>query len=347
MHPIRRFVVKPRALRPNLLPLTACLLLVASTNTRAQDKNLETPIAGPRATVLQPTPLFVAADPASQLLDRIPEGREMVVAEHNGPWVRVFANTDGPDQNKRDAPTLGGDAQPIPVTGWMQAKAVLEETTPNGDLILMGEAATMESLASDPRGPRNAGQAARLLYQRLLEFYPNSPLAPEAAWRAADIRWQFDRADLARLPSAKEKDAWLRQHMDESELRRIIKQWPRSRQADLAAYSLIDNKLCGDWQGDPHCPEKEAHIYEDYASQHPTGPRTAQALYQAAYRMAAAHDIYAAGGNDGKSKAALDEAQSLAEFMKKNFPTSDYSARAATLAFKIGHGITVYGSAEN
>ncbi len=31
-----------------------------------------------------------------------------------------------------------------------------------------------------------------------LDFFPNSPLAAEAMWRAADIRWQLAKADLVR-----------------------------------------------------------------------------------------------------------------------------------------------------
>jgi len=69
--------------------------------------------------------------------------------------------------------------------------------------VLMGEAANQESLASDPRGPVNAAQSARLLYRRLAEIFPNSPLAPEAAWRAADILWQLQKADAASRPSAR------------------------------------------------------------------------------------------------------------------------------------------------
>ena len=35
-------------------------------------------------------------------------------------------------------------------------------------------------------------------------MFPNSPLVPEAAWRAADILWQIQKADAAIRPSAKE-----------------------------------------------------------------------------------------------------------------------------------------------
>ena len=110
----------------------------------------------------------------------------------------------------------------------MEAKGVVEETTPNGDQVLMGAAANQESLASDPRGPANAAQSARLLYRRLVEMFPNSPLAPEAAWRAADIQWQIEKADASTLPSAHEKDAYMRDQMDEDELKKVIKYYPHT-----------------------------------------------------------------------------------------------------------------------
>ena len=142
--------------------------------------------------------------------------------------------------------------------------------------MLMGAAANQEALASDPRGPANAAQSARLLYRRLAEMFPNSPLAPEAAWRAADILWQIAEGRL-RLPALGQGTrSLLREQMDEDDLKKVIKYYPHTRWADLAAFDLIDNKLCGDWQGSPQCPEKESDIYEKYADEHPDGPRTAR-----------------------------------------------------------------------
>src|SRR5580704_17264405 len=184
----------------------------------------------------------------------------------------------------------------------MEAKSVEIETTPNGDQIVMGAAANEEALASDPRGPANAATSARLLYRRLVEMFPNSPLAPEAAWRAADDLWQIQKADAATRSSAKERDPYMRDQMDEDELKKILKLYPKTRQADLAAFELIDNKLCGDWQGQPKCPEKESEYYEKYAAEHADRPRTAQALYQAVYRMAVLTDMYKADGSDKKSE---------------------------------------------
>jgi len=266
-----------------------------------------------------------------------------VVAEKSGLWLRVFANTDIQEARDKDAPEFGQDQTPPPISGWLQAKGVVVETMAGGDLVLMGEAANQESLASDPRGPVNAARCARLLYRRLAEMYPNSPLAAEAAWRAADIQWQIQKADTSSRPSAKEREAYLRDQMDEEEMKKIIRQYPRSRQAELAAYELIDNKLCGDWQGTTKCPEKESDYYEKHAAEYPDGPRTAQALYQAAYRQAVLTDMYAADGNDRKSGDAHNRAKELAARLKDKFPQSDYTARAAALVFKLDQGIPVYG----
>ena len=51
-------------------------------------------MAGPRATALRVTWLYISPDKSSQKVDRVQIGREMVVAEKSGPWMRVYANTD-------------------------------------------------------------------------------------------------------------------------------------------------------------------------------------------------------------------------------------------------------------
>jgi len=306
------------------------------------------PMAGPRATVLRVTDLYISPDTGSQKVDRVQIGREMVVAEKSGPWMRVYANTDIEEQmNQKDEPMIGSDETTPPVSGWIEAKGVVEELTPDGDQILMGAASNQEALASDPRGPANAAQSARLLYRRVVEMFPNSPLAAEAAWRAADIQWQLEKHDISSLPSAHEKEAYLREQMDEDALRKVIKNVPHSRWAAFAAYDLIDNKLCGDWQGSPQCPEKEAEIYIKYADEYPDGPRTAQALYQAVYRLAVMTDMFNAGGDDRKSSDAHNQARTVAAQLKAHFPDSDYTRRAIALVYKLDQGVPVYGIDHN
>src|SRR6185437_14349251 len=103
------------------------------------------------------------------------------------------------------------------------------------------------------------------LYQRVVDFYPQSNLAAEAAWRTADIRWQLQKADVFSLPSGREQDPNLREQIDETEMRKLEKKYPHTKWSDLAAWDLLDNKVCGDWQGSTKCPEKESGMYEKYA----------------------------------------------------------------------------------
>ncbi len=268
----------------------------------------------------------------------------MVIAEKSGPWIRVYANTDVQEVSEKDAPLIGAPQDtPPPISGWMEARGIVVETTPNGDQVLMGEAANEEALASDPRGPAHAAQTARLLYRRLAEMFPDSPLAPEAAWRAADILWQIQKADVSTRPSAREKEAYMREQLDDDEMKKILKFHPGTRQAAMAAYALLDNKLCGDWQGQTKCPEKESDYYEKYAAEYPDGPRTAQALYQAVYRQAVLVDMFNADENDKKAESAKGHAHDLAARMKDKFAQSDYTERALAITFKLDQGIPVYG----
>ena len=41
-------------------------------------------------------------------------------------------------------PIFGTDDTPPPISGWIESKGVVIETTPNGDQILMGAAANQE-----------------------------------------------------------------------------------------------------------------------------------------------------------------------------------------------------------
>ncbi len=327
--------------------LAGLVLGCAAPLCRADKKppQIEKPMAGPRATALRVTWLYITPDTGAQKVDKVQIGREMVVAEKSGPWLRVYANTDIEELRGKDAPEMQTDdtTSPPPISGWVQAKGIVEESTPNGDQILMGAAANEESLATDPRGPVNAAESARLLYRRLEEMFPSSPLAPEAAWRSADIEWQIQKADAASRPSARERDPDMHEQMDEDDLRKVIKLYPRTRWAALAAFDLIDNKLCGDWEGSTKCPEREADYYERYADEYPDGPRAAQALYLAVYRLAVLADMYSSNGDDKKSDEVRSHARDLAARLKQHFADSDYTYRAATLVYKLDEGVPVYG----
>jgi len=324
--------------------LVVCFVAVSAT---AQNRapRLEMPKNGTRATVVRVANLYVQADEASDRVAQITPGREMVVAERSSQWVRVFANTDAPDTRQSDVPVFGNDAETaVPISGWMLDKGIIRADTPKGDQILFGEAISAEQVAAEPHAPQRAAMDARLLYRRLAEMFPQSPWAGQAMWRAADIKWQLQKEDASTLPSAHEKESYLRQQMDEDEMKKIEKYFPHTKWSDLATYDKIDNKLCGDWQGSEKCPEKETDFYLKYVEEHPDSPKAPEALYKAAWRQAAAGDMWAADGNGKKADEDRGHARAIVQRLQEKYSQSEYAARGAGLIYKVEQGIPIYGS---
>ena len=297
-----------------------------------------------RSTVLHAANVYVAADDASQRISLVMPGHEVVVVERNGDWVRVFANTDTREQAEQEPDLVTEEAQVKPASGWIRNKGIVGPTTPDGAAIVFGTAASLEDAAAQPNAPKDAAEEAHLLYKRVPDYFPESPLAAEAAWRSADIRWQIDRRDASTLPSAKEQEAYLRPAIFDGEMKRVIKTYPGTKYAAMAAFDLLDNKLCGDWQGLPKCPEMEAGMYEKYAREYPDGPRTAEALFDATYRQGVLVTMYTVEENRKRAEGAAARTTALAEEMRSRFPGNDYTARAASLAFRVRQGIAVYGN---
>src|SRR5271170_1034452 len=295
--------------------MLAAALLLASAGAMGQKKGQDYASNAPRATVLHDANVYVAADADAQKISLVTPGHEVVIVERSGPWVKVFANTDindDADEYDRNKPEFGEDANVTPASGWIRDKGILAPTTAGGDVILFGTAANLEDEAERPHAPKGAAGQAHLLYKRVAEYFPDSPLAGEAAWRSADIRWQLDRADISTLPSAKEQEAYLRPQIYEGALKKVEKKYP-GEYAAKAAYDLIDNKLCGDWQGLPKCPEMETGLYVKYAQQFPDGPKSAEALYNAVYRQGVVVTMYLVQEDRKKSDAAAQRVQALAQ----------------------------------
>ncbi len=289
--------------------------------------------------------MYVAADADSQRISLVTPGHEVVIVERSGPWVKVFANTDVEDDARGQKPEFSSDENVTPASGWIRDKGVVGLTTAGGDAILYGTAANLEDEASRPHAPKGAARRRICCTGAWRSTYPDSPLAPEAAWRSADIRWQIDKLDISSLPSAKEQEAYLRPQIYDGEMKKVMKSYPGTKFAALAAYDLLDNKLCGDWQGLPKCPEMETGLYEKYAQQFPDGPKAAEALYNATYRQGVVVTMYTvqedkkkadAGGGEDSGAGAGAEGRSIRK--------SDYAARAASIAFRVAQGIPIYGN---
>lgn len=346
---MRALLLRPYSTRTRLAPLASALAFAALLTPFPRVSSAQTQNAkagydkATRATLLHNANVYLSADAESQKVSEVTPGHEVVVTERSGPWVKVFANTDT-QENAEQEPEFGGDDRVTPASGWIRDKGVISPATPNGDVLLYGAAAELEDQASQPHAPKGAAAGAHLLYRRVTEYYPQSALAPEAAWRAADVRWQIEKRDVSSLPSAKEQEAYLRPQIFEGEMKKILKAYAGTKYAAMAAYALIDNKLCGDWQGLPKCPEMEAGLYEKFARQYPDSPKAAEALYNAAYREAVAVTMYQVDGNKKRAEQAAAKTQGLAAEVKSHFPASDFGARAQSVAYRVQQGIAVYGS---
>jgi outer membrane protein assembly factor BamD (BamD/ComL family) len=297
---------------------------------------------GERATPVREAVIYLSPDDHSPKLGIADRGRELIILETTPNWLHVEAMLGvAPVQNGQDE----DEAVEKTITGWIKEKGVVRVSTPNGDQIVYGEATDSEDQASRRGGRRGAAQDASRLYYRVYDLFPTSPLAPAALYRAADIRWQIEKSDVNSRPSAHAKEAFLRVGMDEQWMKLVIKKYPGTKWADLASFQLIENKLCGDWQGDWKCPDKEAEIYEKYAAEHPQSPTTAEALYDAAWRRAALIEIYKGDGNAKKSDESRAKAIVLVQKIASQYPQSDYAARAQRLMYLLQQGVPTYGNA--
>jgi hypothetical protein len=329
------------------LAMVGAMVLCASAQKKPKrDDQLSGYDRSARATVLHTANLYTMADATTPPISTVTAGHEVVVMAHNGPWVSVLANTDAKEDSDEDSKpefTEPGE-NPDPSSGWIRDKGIVGPTTPNGDALIFGYAAQLEAEAAEPHPPKDAASAAHLLYRRVADYFPNSPLAAEAAYRSADIRWQIDKADISTLPSAREQDAFLRPRLYDGELKKVMKNFPQTPQAAKAAFDLIDDKLCGDWQGLPKCPEMETNLYLKYASQYAGGPKSAEAMYQAAFRQGSLVTLYLVDDNTKRSEAAAKNCQAIADDMKKKYPESDWTARAMSIAFRVAQGIPIFGN---
>lgn len=301
--------------------LTVALLLSCASAFAASYKH---------GAMVREATIYVSPDPSSAKLGDLGRGREVIILESPRDWVHVEANVT-PERV---------------ITGWILYKGVIGSDTPDGDKILFGEAADSEDQASRSRGRRGAAQDAMWLYRSVFELFPASPLAGEASFRAADIRWQLDKVDIMSKPSAREQESFLRGEIDDEWMKETIKKFPGTKWADLAAYELLDNKMCGDWQGASKCPEKETDIYEKYAAEHPQSPRAVQALYNAAWRQSALVEIYKTEEDRKKSEQAKARAIAIVQRLIAQPPQGDWNARGQRLLYLVQNNIPTWGNSQ-
>jgi hypothetical protein len=293
------------------------LLALAAAGSFAADKQY--------GTLIREEYLYASAGANSQKLSQVNRGSDLTVLEtanaDGQAWMKVAMAADQAQVSKE-------------VTGWLPGKAIVNASTANGDQIVFGQAVDSEHQAEDRKGRKGAAEDALRLYSRVPEIFPGSPLAAEALWRAADIRWQLAKSDRSGKPP------------DEKYLQEVITKFPQSKQAELAAFDLLEGKLCPEWRGLAECPTKESALYEQYAREHPQSPKAAEALFDAAWRQASLADIYRLSDDRDKSDAARKKAIALAQQIQNQFPQGDWKPRAIDLIYKLEKKIVLYGPAE-
>ena len=322
-------------MRFRLILFAAALLLVATPITFAQAQ---------RGTLVHEATIRVSPAADAAKLGEAGRGHELVIIETSRDWTHVEAILREP---RKDADEDDPESEGKTITGWVSSKALVNLTTPNGDKIVFGEAADSEEQASRRRGRRDAAQDALRLYYRVYDLFPASPLAAEALYRAADIRWQVERSDVLTRPSARERDSYMRGQIDEQWMKLVMKKFPGTKWADLAAFHLLENKLCGDWQGASKCPDKEADMYEKYAKEHEQSPSAPEALYNAAWRRSNLIEIYKTEANQKKSDESKNRCLELAQKIVSQYGQSDWSSRALTLIFYVQQSVPTFGNASD
>lgn len=289
---------------------------VAATSVSAAEKS--------PGTLIRESALYVSPGTNSQKVVQVERGRALTVLERSDaggqPWVKVFMAADEARVSRE-------------LTGWVPGQTLITASTANGDQIVFGQAVSSEHQAEERGGRKGAAEDAMRLYARVPELFPGSPLAAEAMWRSADIRWQLAKANFLRSGTQPE----------EKYLQEVIAKYPQSKQAELATYHLLDSKLCQEWRGQAECPQKESALYEQYAREHPQSPKAAEALYNAAWRQAALADIYRIENDIAKSEAARKKATALAQQIAGQFPQGDWKPRALDLNYKLEKKIPIYG----
>ena len=287
-----------------------------------------------RGIIIREGTIYVAPDPSSAKLSNIGRGREVAIVERSPGWLNVVGTVENDPEQETERN----------VTGWIVDKGVITPATPDGDKIIFGEAVDSEAEASRRGGRKGAAQDAMRLYARLAEYFPTSALAAEALYRAADIRWQIEAIDAATRPSSRERDPSMKYQIDDQYMKKVIKKFPGTKWADLAAYRLLDNKTCGEWAGEAKCPELEATLYMKYADEHPQSPKTPESLYKAAWRYSALIVIYKTN-NDGKKAAdSVTRATATAMRIMSQFPdNSDWSTRAERLLYMVQNNMPTFG----
>lgn len=267
-----------------------------------------------KAVALAPATIYLSPDTSSAKVGALRPGMDVAVQSQSGNFVQVFTG----------------------VSGWMPNHGYAVLSDPDAPEAIFGAAVQLEDQAENAGGENQAAMDAARLYLSIYSNLPASARAAEALYRGAEIHWELKMAGEPQRRTPTE-----RLFPDDSEMHRVISKYGDSPWAARAAYQLlVEHFTCGDWTDKPECVEKEIHTYQDYIKKYPTGPMTAEATYDALYRAGIAWTLYRAAGphaDAGKASTYARQVTDGAAAMAHQFPETDWTARAALLAFQVAH----------
>ena len=300
-----------------LLCPVAALLMMAPAVLNAKTLPEKMP---PKSVAIREGKLLLKPDTGSAVVGEIRPGDSVAIFERSPGFARVF----------------------VKASGWMVDKGMIALTDPKAPAVIFGAAAQLQEKAESAPGESDTAKDAARLFFQVYDNFPQNPLAAEALYRAADIKWQLDSADL---PLS--RDPANRQFPDDHWLNKVKGQYAGTPWAARAAYVLLQKHFtCGDWVEKPGCIQKEINVYRDYLHDYPKSPLAADAAYQIVYRDGAAWSVYSDEGpqhDAGKAQQYAHETQEQAAAVASQYPGTDWAARAQLIAFEVAQGVPVYG----
>ena len=137
----------------------------------------------------------------------------------------------------------------------------------------------------------------------------------------------------------------MREQMDEDELKKVIKLYPHTRQADTGRLRPHRQQALRRLAGLAQMPgEGSRRSTRNTPTNIPDGPRTAQALYQAVYRASRPHRYVQRRRRRQKSRRCQQPRPRPGRpASKPSSPNPTTRLRAGALVYKLDQGVPVYG----
>ena len=135
---------------------------------------------------------MIYVNPAHQSarLSEIGRGREVAVLEQAHGWVNVVGTVASePRPGERERPQRDRLDRSTRASSPRRRRTATRSCT--------AKRLTASRRRAIAAGAPTPTSDAMRLYSRLVEYFPQSPLAAEAPYRAADIRWQIEVVDAA------------------------------------------------------------------------------------------------------------------------------------------------------